>query len=183
MLIIPPMRLEHCLLTLLWQNDVMWRQKSWSTLIQVLAYALYKHQGIAWTYVVLLTPTNKFQWKCIKINNFRSRKCIFQCRLQNDGHFAPVEMHWQGPVPIHVLVSPDQTLANRLFGSMPQSLLWRHNGHEGVSNHQPQPFIRRRSKKSSKLRVTGLCAWNSPVTTEFPSQMARKKCFHLMTSS
>ena len=34
-----------------------------------------------------------------------------------------------------------------------------------------QPFIRRRSKKTSKLRVTGLCAGDSPVTGEFPAQM------------
>ena len=32
----------------------------------------------------------------------------------------------------------------------------------------------RRSKKTSKLRVTGLCAGNSPVTGEFPAQMASK---------
>ena len=31
---------------------------------------------------------------------------------------------------------------------------------------------RRRSNKTSKLRVTGLCAGNSPVTGEFPAQMA-----------
>ena len=30
----------------------------------------------------------------------------------------------------------------------------------------------RRSKKTSKLRVTGLCAGNSPVPGEFPAQMA-----------
>ena len=29
-----------------------------------------------------------------------------------------------------------------------------------------------RSKKTSKLRVTGLCAGNSPATGEFPAQMA-----------
>ena len=29
-----------------------------------------------------------------------------------------------------------------------------------------------RSKKTSKLRVTGLCAGNSPGTGEFPTQMA-----------
>ena len=57
------------------------------------------------------------------------------------------------------------------------SLLWRHNGCYGVSNHQPHDCLlnrsfRRRSKKTSKLRVTGLCAWNSPVTGEFPAQMA-----------
>ena len=32
--------------------------------------------------------------------------------------------------------------------------------------------FRGRSKKSSKLCVTGLCAGNSPVTGEFPAQMA-----------
>ena len=67
---------------------------------------------------------------------------------------------------------------------------WRHNGHDGVSNHQPRLYLlngvfRRRSKKISKIRVTGLCAENSPETGEFPAQMASyaKKCFHLMTSS
>ena len=33
-------------------------------------------------------------------------------------------------------------------------------------------YSRRRSKKTSKLRVTGLCAGNSPVTGEFPAQRA-----------
>ena len=32
--------------------------------------------------------------------------------------------------------------------------------------------FRRRLKKTSKLRVTGLCARNSPGTGEFPAQMA-----------
>ena len=67
---------------------------------------------------------------------------------------------------------------------------WRHNGCDGVPNHQPHDCLfnrlfRRRSKKTSTLRVTGLCAGNSPVTGEFPAQMPSKrgKCFHLMTSS
>ena len=51
------------------------------------------------------------------------------------------------------------------------------NGRDGISNHQPHDCLlnrlfRRRSKKTSKLRVTGLCAWNSPGTGEFPAQMA-----------
>ena len=33
-------------------------------------------------------------------------------------------------------------------------------------------FVRRRSKKTSKLRVTGLCVGNSPETVEFPAQGA-----------
>ena len=56
-------------------------------------------------------------------------------------------------------------------------LQWCHNEHGGVSNHQLRDCLlnhlfRPRSKESSKLRVTGLCAWNSPVTGEFPTQMA-----------
>ena len=54
-----------------------------------------------------------------------------------------------------------------------KSLRWR----DSVSNHQPHDCLlnllfRRRSKKTSKLRVTGPCAGNSPETGEFPAQMA-----------
>ena len=57
------------------------------------------------------------------------------------------------------------------------SLRWRHDGLDGISNHQPHHCLLNRllgwtSKKTSKLRVTGLCAGNSPVTGEFPAQMA-----------
>ena len=62
-------------------------------------------------------------------------------------------------------------------GNSPEkfTLQWRHNGHGGVSNHQPcdcllYSLFRRRWKKTSKLRVTGLCEGNSPVTGEFPAQ-------------
>ena len=42
---------------------------------------------------------------------------------------------------------------------------WRHNGRDGVSNHQPHDcllnrLLRRKSKKARKLYVTGLCAGN-----------------------
>ena len=60
------------------------------------------------------------------------------------------------------------------FGS---SLQWRQYGRTGVSNHQPRHCLlnrifRRRSNKTSKLRVTGLCVGNSLVTDESPAQMA-----------
>ena len=56
-------------------------------------------------------------------------------------------------------------------------LQWRHNEHDGVSNHQPHDCLlnslfRRRLKKTSKLRVTGLCEGNSPGIGEFPAQRA-----------
>ena len=53
------------------------------------------------------------------------------------------------------------------------SLQWLHNGRYCVSNHQPHDcLLRRRSKKTPKLGVTGLCEGNSPVTGEFPAQRA-----------
>ena len=53
------------------------------------------------------------------------------------------------------------------------SLQWRHNDHDGVSKHQPHGCLLnrlfgRRSKKTSKLRVTGLCAGNSPGPVNSP---------------
>ena len=58
-----------------------------------------------------------------------------------------------------------------------KTLRWRHNEHNSVSNHQPHDCLLtrlfgRKSKKTSKLRVTGLCAGNSPGTGEFPAQRA-----------
>ena len=57
------------------------------------------------------------------------------------------------------------------------TLQWRHNEHEGVSNHRPLECLLNRlfrhiSKKPLKLRVTGLCEGNSPVTDGFPAQRA-----------
>ena len=48
------------------------------------------------------------------------------------------------------------------------TLEWRHNGWDVVSNHQSHDCLlnrlfSRRSKKTSKLRVAGLCEGNSPV--------------------
>ena len=57
------------------------------------------------------------------------------------------------------------------------SLQWRHNKRDGVSNHRRlycllDRLFRQRSKKTSNLHITGLCAGNSAVTGEFPAQMA-----------
>ena len=55
-------------------------------------------------------------------------------------------------------------------------LRWRHNGRDSVSNHQPHHCLpnrlfNKKIQKTWKLRVTGLCAGNSPGTAEFPAQM------------
>ena len=57
------------------------------------------------------------------------------------------------------------------------TLQWRHDGSDGFLNPQSHDCLlnrlfRCRSKKTPKLRVTGLCAGNSPVTGELPAQMA-----------
>ena len=56
-------------------------------------------------------------------------------------------------------------------------LQWRHDERDGASNRRRlrcllKRLFRRRSKKTSKLRVTGLCEGISLVTGEFPAQRA-----------
>ena len=68
-------------------------------------------------------------------------------------------------------------IPNKILSCNALTLEWRHNGLDSVSNHQPHDLLNRlfrhRSKKTSKLCVTGLCEGNSPGTGEFPAQMAR----------
>ena len=73
--------------------------------------------------------------------------------------------------------SDSENDSNAMRSQYVVTLLWRHNYHNGVSNHQPRDCLlnllfKRRSKKTSKLRVTGLCVGNSPITGEFPAQRA-----------
>ena len=82
-----------------------------------------------------------------------------QCYLR---HILEVHHHKQGASTSCCTVARINTLQ------------WRHSGRDGVSNHQPHDCLhnrlfRRRSKKTSKLRVTGLCEGNSPG---FPAQRA-----------
>ena len=54
------------------------------------------------------------------------------------------------------------------------TLQWRHNERDGVSSYRCLDCLLNRlfgrgSMKTSKLRVTGLCERNSPVTGEFPA--------------
>ena len=62
------------------------------------------------------------------------------------------------------------------------SLQWRNNGRDGVPNHKPRdcllnPLFRRRSKKTSKFRVTGIDEGNLPVPGEFPVWPVTRKMF------
>ena len=82
------------------------------------------------------------------------------------------------PQWVHSSFPADSLMHLRSFPSLVLvTLQWRHNEQDSVSNHQPHNCLlsclfRLGSNKTSKLRVTGLCAGNSPGTGEFPAQMA-----------
>ena len=114
---------------------------------------------------------------------------IHRCRRQdpliyNIQHWTSFVQYTPCPIPyVHVVtrncvccyLSECPTVHSH-FNQVKVALQWRHNGHGSISNHQLHDCLlnrlfRRRSKKTSKLRVTGLCAVNSPGTGEFPAQM------------
>ena len=128
-------------------------------------------------------------------HNHESSKCIvfFHCRLLMCSHSSDItRTSWlpvsQKTMKIHNSTWLDpfwgESFGPRWFSSQRandevhcSTLRWRHNDHAGVSNLQPpgcllNRLFRRKSKKTSKLRVTGLCAGNSPGTGEFSAQMA-----------
>ena len=66
-----------------------------------------------------------------------------------------------------------------LLNNLDKTLQRRYYGCDGVSNHQPLPlfaqaFILTQIKKTPKLRVTGLCAGNSPVNSPHKRPVTRK---------
>ena len=93
--------------------------------------------------------------------------------------YIPTSYHIQTPILFTIPLFLQCIVLNDMpkWTSHFSSLLCRHNGLDSVSNHQSHhcllsSLFGRRSKKTSKLRVTGLCAWNSPGTGAFPAQMA-----------
>ena len=66
-----------------------------------------------------------------------------------------------------------KTVTSHVCGCEFMTLQWRHNALDGVSNHQLHGCLlsrvfRLRSKKTSKLRVTGPCVGNSPGPVNSP---------------
>ena len=90
-----------------------------------------------------------WNWSKSKHETFYSIKCIWKC-LKNVGHFVQASCVHLSDVILsamaYQLTSPTIVYSRVLF--------------------------RCKSKETSKLRVTGLCEWNSPVAGEFPAQRA-----------
>ena len=105
----------------------------------------------------------------------------------------PFQWYWTGGQICHLFCSPNvqrpeltgcksSVIFNMLrpvkmfdFCRKHFPLQWRHTDPNDVSNDRRLDCLvhclfRRRSKKTSKLRATGLCEGNSPVTGEFPAQ-------------
>ena len=99
--------------------------------------------------------------------------------------FRLVNMRWchnclifmMGIDNLYIVTRPRCFYQNLCIPNLGTTLQWCHNEHHGISNHQPHDCLlnllfRRRSKKTSKLHVTGLCEGNSPMTGEFRAQRA-----------
>ena len=97
-------------------------------------------------------------------------------------HRWPVESPHRGPIMRREI--PCTSACNMShWVTRHRALQWRHNEHNGVSNHRRldclfNRLFRHRSKKTSNICVTGLCGGNSPVTGEFPWQRASSKSPH-----
>ena len=137
---------------------------------------------------VPVSSPHKGQWRgalmssliCAWINDWVNNREAGDLR-RHRGHYDVNVMSVEMPVITATVTSHWMSLLARQiyvdFCARSRSLWWRHNGCDSVSNHQPRDCLlnrlfRRRSKKTSKLRVTGLCVGNSPGTGEFPAQMA-----------
>ena len=116
------------------------------------------------------------------------RQRIFKFQIIYFTSSVQIQLRYFAPTKIHML--PDRPTGEITFftkqchrhipSNVPKiiienfnSLQWRQNERHGVSVHQPQDCLLnrvfgRRSKKTPKLCVTGLCEGNSPVTGEFP---------------
>ena len=123
------------------------------------------------TSMMMKCPYFHFQIKCC-VHPFSQWETTLQCNivshwLRGCTKWFPAWLPW---------CTRTRTIRHVTLWVRCLPLQWRHNGRDGVSNHQPyncllDHLFRRRSKKTSKLRVTGLCEGNSPVTGEFPAQM------------
>ena len=77
-----------------------------------------------------------------------------------------------------IITSTDSTTLCNIGSITHTALQWRYKKPNSVSNHRHldcllNPLFRHTSKKTSKLRVAGLCDGKPPVTSGFPSHRAR----------
>ena len=126
----------------------------------------------SWTWIILwvmLLPQNNHRCKYFSSHRWNSA-CLWSIFIMINGNllFSSHTVGINKPSFIWKLFFSNRSIR---ISDIHVSLQWPHNDHDGVSNHQPHGCLfshlfRRRSKKTSNLRVTGLCAGNSLVTGE-----------------
>ena len=145
-----------------WNTEGTSKQLEWDAIIRGNAMATGSTWIPRWKYFSLF-DTKVFVW-----NNLVRK---FSYEKRGKLVFVYLSIYWF----IYLCVCGHLVPVNRVSGE--DTLQWRHNKHDGISNHQRfncllNHLFKRRSKKTSKLRVTGLCEGNPLVTGGFPSQRA-----------
>ena len=182
-----------------WSHDVFFdlhlnkqlSKQSWGCWFEMPSHPLWRNCDEGWDMMFLL-------WVLNRVYNFPSLMlCWTQSYSSGLSHDDIVAwFHITGPLWgestsqrwIHskrmiqsfddfFVVSLKKLLLRKQWFQMSWALQWRHNEHDGASNHQPHDCLlnflfRHRSRKTSKLCATGLCEGNSPLTGEFPTQRA-----------
>ena len=97
------------------------------------------------------------------INDLTSTAVLIKPPLKL-GHGWMITSHKSMDVITYIYTLFELIIMNVIMGVMVSI----HQPHQCLLNH----LFGRRSQKTPKLRVTGLCAGNSPGTGEFPAQMA-----------
>ena len=170
----------------LWPSDNIQCHRNWSTIVHMASYKLiYIGSGNGLlpdgTKPLPESTLTNHQWAFTKGQFQRTKISILDMSLKD------TNSKWQLCIPgsnelkeVSKVICHSNSLQwqnTSQWDNISISLHWRHNARDSVSNHQPNECLlnclfRCRSKKTSKLRVTGLCAGNSPGTGEFPAQMA-----------
>ena len=109
-------------------------------------------------------------------------KRVFRRRHLGRRVTAVTCLRWLTVIMLYLILCHSSALKyHRLLKVTPKevknTVWWRNNGHNSISNHclrivYSTIYSDADERKPSKLRVTGLCAGNSPGTGEFPAQMA-----------
>ena len=94
-----------------------------------------------------------------------------------DIHTCLLLVRFDAYTPVSWICYPSHSENDWLMDKQKFSLHWRHNERDGFSNHWRlncvlNRLFRRRSKKTSTLRVASLGEGNSPVIGWFPAQRA-----------
>ena len=131
--------------------------------MQIQGFYWPKFQDVVWFNILNVLNVSKLR------DNFYVHIYIYWCVF----HMPLIHMKSKCPVTKFDQQKPWDFLVEVNPCKSGSTLRWRHNDSDGVSNHQPHDCLlnhlfRRRSKKTSKLRVTGLCAGNSPGPVNSP---------------